>query len=122
MVIGFQPNSKRATQRLYLVDGIDAVYYPQAGSTPGSVSLTILKDEQDGDGEYPWNSTDKTATIRIFKDDLVVIRSDNTQAPVMEKERLTFSGYYWRVKQMIEDCLYEWHLMVEREEACQSQV
>ena len=119
MVIGFQPNSKRATQRLYSVDGIDAVYYPQERSTPGSVPLKILKDEQSGDGEYPWNSTDKNATIRIFKDDLVVLRSDNTNEPVMEKEKLTFSGFFWRVKQMIEDCRYEWHLLVEKEEACQ---
>lgn len=121
MVISFQQNSKRATQRLYLVDGIEAVYYPQPRSTPGSVPLNILKDEQSGDGEFPWNSVDKNATIRIFKEDLSVIRTDNTNEPVMEKERISFSGFFWRVKLMIEDCLYEWHLMVEKEEACQPQ-
>lgn len=104
------------TQKNYTVDGISAVYYPQSGSYPDSVDLTILKDDEESDRDNKWETTAKTSVIRIFKDDLShVVRTFGTTDPVPEKETIEFHDFMWIVKEILDSIDDEWLLMVEKD-------
>ena len=105
-------------------DGIDemyedwkgaATYYPMSGSTPSSVDLFILVDEQEGSNDNSFENSAETAKIWIKKADLVIIRTRNTSNPVPENETIYFRGETWRVKEILKNIKYEWQLEVEKE-------